>query len=360
MKVGFVLNDLNLGGVEKITLKLVSGLINEGCQVVLYLFIPNGELLDQIPEGCVVKSPNQTFSYFSKWKWLIDQINLANLDGFITSSGKIGLQLYFFNGFKPLNSTWVSIQHVPIILPDGGRFKNFLRSFFARKYYKLVDYAVGVSEEIKREIIDLIGETGNVRRIYNPVISDDIKKYSGFNKGQIAPVYRYIVAVGRLDFQKNYDLMFDAFQTFLINQNIQEDYRLLIIGEGPLRDKLIKMVQKRGLKDRVNFLGFLSNPFPYIKSADALIMTSRWEGLPTAIIEALTLGIQVISTDCPTGPKELLHNGDYGFLCPVNDVHCITESLSKVYNGERKSITEGFLSQFYIEASTKEYMKLIS
>jgi glycosyltransferase involved in cell wall biosynthesis len=168
------------------------------------------------------------------------------------------------------------------------------------------------------------------------------------------------VAVGRLDFQKNYELMFDAFQSFLIKQHVTEDYRLLIIGDGPLKDQLIKSVIKRKLDRQVKFMGFLSNPFPYIKNADALIMTSRWEGLPTVIIEALTLGTQVISTDCPTGPRELLQNGEYGHLCRVNDIDCLSENISKIYKGEKKEVPSGFLNQFYIENSTKEYMKLIT
>jgi hypothetical protein len=165
MKVGFVLKDLNLGGVEKITLKLISGLLEEGCHVILYLYEPKGELIDQIPEGCIVKSPNRSVFFYPKWKWLVNQIDEASLDGFITSSGKIGLLLYLFNGLKPLKCKWISIQHVPIVLPDGGRIKNFLRTVFAKKYYKLVDYAVGVSEDIKNEIIDLIGMGENVRSI---------------------------------------------------------------------------------------------------------------------------------------------------------------------------------------------------
>jgi glycosyltransferase involved in cell wall biosynthesis len=167
------------------------------------------------------------------------------------------------------------------------------------------------------------------------------------------------VAVGRLDFQKNYELMFDAFQSFLKREAVKEDFKLLIIGDGDLKESLLNTVKRKKLDSRVEFKGFLSNPFPLIKSAEALIMTSRWEGLPTAIIEALTLGIQVISTDCPTGPKELLNGGEYGFLCRVNDIQCLSECISRIYKGEKKMVPVGFLNQFYIENATKEYMKLI-
>ena len=359
MKAAFLLKDLRLGGVEKITIKLISGLIDEGCQVTLFLFEAKGELLDQLSPNATLVGFKGSGKQWNRWSWAISALKALQPDALIISSGQIGLKLYMANGFVPLPTQLIAIQHIPLTLPGSSKIKNMMRRATARYYFSIVDHAVAVSEGIKAEIVNLIPVSDHVRRIYNPVIDEALTTTSAADPLHPAPSHKYFVAVGRLDFQKNYSLMFDAFRQFT---SVHDDHstQLVVLGDGPLQEELAREVSDKGLQNQVIFKGFVTNPYPYIKGAEALVMTSRWEGLPTVIIEALSLGTQVISVDCPTGPGELLKDGEYGFLCGAEDLDGIAESMLQIAKGVKKPSPQPFLSQFFIRHSAKEYVKLIA
>jgi glycosyltransferase involved in cell wall biosynthesis len=125
----------------------------------------------------------------------------------------------------------------------------------------------------------------------------------------------YVLAIGRLIPQKGLDDLVRAYAD--IAPGIEE--RLAIAGEGELRSQLERLIEELGLDRRVRLLGRLDNPFPALAGAQAFVMSSRWEALPQVLMEALALGAPVVSTDCPTGPREILGDGRYGVLVPPGD-----------------------------------------
>ncbi|MFW0758987.1 glycosyltransferase [Pseudomonas sp. H11T01] len=143
----------------------------------------------------------------------------------------------------------------------------------------------------------------------------------------------YWLGVGRLVEPKGFHLLLDAYAMALLSDALPD---LVIAGDGPQLKALTSQARRLGIESRVHFTGYLSNPYPLIRHARLLILSSFHEGLPTVLIEALALGTPVLACDCETGPRELLDNGRLGHLVKVNDVPALAEGMlhSLVVNGQ--------------------------
>ncbi|HPY42384.1 MAG TPA: glycosyltransferase, partial [Thiolinea sp.] len=147
----------------------------------------------------------------------------------------------------------------------------------------------------------------NVVRIYNPGMTDLVRLRAKENISIQAP---FILAVGRLNALKRFDRLIAAYA----QAEIAENCRLVILGEGELRQDLEKQIQTYGLQEQVLLLGYESNPYKYMTRAEYLVMSSDTEAYPVVLIEALSLGCPVLSTDCPSGPREIIRDGENGLL----------------------------------------------
>ncbi len=183
------------------------------------------------------------------------------------------------------------------------------------------------STGLARDLVDVVG---------NPVITAEVvakaaqpPTHPWFSDGG-APV---VVAVGRLAYQKNFELLIAAMERVLE----QRDARLVIFGEGPDRDTLMAQAEAIGIADRVDFAGFVDNPYSHMRAASAFVLSSRFEGLPTVLIEALYCGVPIVSTDCPSGPDEILVGGRYGTLVPVDDQEALAAGIIDALSNEQAS-----------------------
>ena len=165
----------------------------------------------------------------------------------------------------------------------------------------------------------------------------------------------YIIHIGRFTGFKRHDRLLEAYKIANISQ------KLLLLGDGELRNTIKQQVNKLDLRDKVIFAGFQQNPYPIIKGAKLTVLSSDYEGLPTVIIESLGLGVPVISTDCPSGPREILtgHSSDY--LVPVDDVQALAskihDTLNQLQNDPGKYQIPD-LSRFAPENVALQYLKL--
>ena len=163
------------------------------------------------------------------------------------------------------------------------------------------------------------------------------------------------IAVGRLTKQKNFTLLLNAFAK--VRQTI--DAQLIILGEGELRNDLEDQIKTLKLKD-VHLLGFVDNPFALMKQADIFVSSSLWEGFGNAIAESLALGTQVVSTDCPSGPAEILEDGKYGFIVKSNQINELTmamESALKAPINNELLILRG--QDFQLEKIAEDYKRAL-
>ncbi|MEH7484913.1 glycosyltransferase, partial [Neobacillus drentensis] len=236
-----------------------------------------------------------------------------------------------------------------------------IKNYLTRKLNSQFSKVIVVSEEARKEYIKLTNiDPNNTITIYNPVVSSDIIKKSEIpcTHPWLKPERKFktLITAGRLTYQKNQMLLLKMF--LKLKEDI--DVRLILLGEGELREELEIFCRKNNISKFVDFVGYVENPYSYFKNADAFILSSRYEGLPTVLIEALACGCNIVSTDCPTGPKEILEGNNYGFLSKLNDFedlllktkNCLNNPISDI-----KLIKHSF--NYSTEKSKEQYETIL-
>ena len=203
------------------------------------------------------------------------------------------------------------------------------RLFFlaARLLYPFADKVVGVSRGVAEDIrlVARLPER-KVTWIYNPAATPEslARAEAALDDPWFDSAKRPIIAnVGRLEPQKDQDSLLRAFA------RLPEAQRgsLLILGEGSLRGELERLSRALGIERQVRFAGYVDNPLPYLRRADLYVLSSLYEGFPTALVEALLCGLPVVSTDCPSGPDEILGANEYGTLVPLRDPEALAGAI---------------------------------
>ena len=177
-----------------------------------------------------------------------------------------------------------------------------------------------------------------LRRIwneFNKIFKLSKKKTKNYFKKSILK----IVSVGRLTYQKDFGTLIRA-----INLIKNRDVQLIIIGKGKEREKLIDLIHEYKLQNKIKLIGYKKNPFNIISQADIFVLTSKFEGSPNVLVEALYLKKYIISTDCPTGPREILNHGKFGRLVKIGDYKNIAKELNRYSNSNfiKKKILYGY------------------
>jgi glycosyltransferase involved in cell wall biosynthesis len=164
-----------------------------------------------------------------------------------------------------------------------------------------------------------------VHVVYNPVVAPDLRSQSEEPTGdpwfdEQIPV---LLAAGRLVHAKGFDLLLEA----VARVRRQAPCRLIILGDGPLRGDLSARCKDLGIADAVKLLGFVANPFAFMRRCSAFVLPSRFEGLPGVLIQAMACGAAVVAADCPFGPSEIVISGESGILVPPEDPGALAEAL---------------------------------
>lgn len=220
------------------------------------------------------------------------------------------------------------------------------RGWMARGVYALVpklytgaDAIIAVSQAAGSDLVRFAGlPSSAVRVIYNPFDLTQIQSRATELTGHhwLAPGEPPVVlAIGRLCEQKDFGCLLRAF----VQLRTTHKARLLILGEGELRSELEDQIAKMGLTaDEVQMPGFVANPIAYMARCAVFVLSSRWEGLPGVLIEAMAAGAPVVSTDCLSGPREILEDGRWGTLVPVGDSHALAGEIDRVLSMPRSEL----------------------
>lgn len=226
-------------------------------------------------------------------------------------------------------------QHVEPLRQYGG--KGLLGKIIfnsSRILYPQASHVICVSHEIRNIIIKEYGVSANKASvIYNPV---DQASFVLQAKGPIALTLpkRFILHVGRMRLaHKAQDVLLSAFS---ILRQKDKDISLVMVGVGSDQSKIEERIKELNLSDSVVLAGWQDNVAAIMAKAQALVLSSRYEGLPMVLVEAMSLGCPVVSTDCPTGPREILGDSEYGFLVPVEDSEELAKSLDVLLNDEEQ------------------------
>jgi glycosyltransferase involved in cell wall biosynthesis len=228
-----------------------------------------------------------------------------------------------------------------------------------RFLYPSADAVVAPSRGVAGSLLQLSPiPIQKVHVIYNPVVSPELYEkadapveHPWFQPHQ-PPV---VLAAGRLVALKGYDTLLRAFAR--VRQ--ETPVRLVILGEGPERPNLERLAAELGVAADVDMPGFDPNPFRYMKRAGVFVLSSRYEGLPNVLIQALACGCPVVSTDCPSGPSEILDGGRYGALVPVDDVEAMAGAIVRALLGQVAPAPSAWLEQFRVEVVAEQYLRVM-
>jgi glycosyltransferase involved in cell wall biosynthesis len=188
------------------------------------------------------------------------------------------------------------------------------------------------SEGVKRDLIKTFGVSEKkISVIYNGIDINRVRKMAQ-EPPDTPDVFngKTIVTSCRLNAQKDFTTLLKAFRE--IRKTMES--RLIIVGDGELREEIIRLAETLGLSEDVVITGFKRNPFRFLKAADVFVLSSFFEGFGNVIVEAMALGIPVVATDCPSGPAEIIQNGVNGLLVPVMDYHRMAEAILNVLTDE--------------------------
>ncbi|MGI6285994.1 glycosyltransferase [Neomoorella humiferrea] len=336
--VALFLPSLRGGGAERVMVNLARGFAEHGLRVDLVLAKAEGPHLSQVPREVriidleakrVLASLPSLVSYLKRERpvALLSALDHANVIA-IWARKIAGVQCRLV----------VSVHSTISLATDYATIaRGRLMPRLIRMFYPWADAVVAVSRGVAEDLAKTTGlSLDRIQVIYNPVINPELLKrarepldHPWFMPGQ-PPV---VLSVGRLTSAKDYPTLIRAFARV----RKKRPARLLILGEGEERPKLETMVRELGLEQDVALPGFEVNPYKYMKRATVFVLSSMWEGLPTVLIEALALGIPVISTDCKNGPSEILEGGRWGRLVPVGKDLALSEAILEALEGYIKS-----------------------
>ncbi|MGG6269753.1 glycosyltransferase [Leptolyngbya sp. AN03gr2] len=334
-RVAFLARDLQGGGLERIVLNLLTSLSEQGVELDLVVASLEGAFVDRIPESVRVISLNVQINNSTKGSLKL----LLPLIQYLRKERPIALvsHLVFINSIvvlaKKLSGVrcqLVLVEHLPLFqnlsidVPQSRTIKKIMQWF-----YPHADAVVSVGEAMATQLkTDLKLKDSIVHVIENPVIDQSLYQRSlepcdhPWFKPEQPPVF---LAAGRFTAQKDFATLIDAFARVRRTR----EARLVILGDGQLRAAHTQQIQALGIEADVDLPGFEPNPYPFMRQATVFVLSSRWEALPTVLIEAMGCGCQVISTDCPFGPKEILAEGKYGRLVPMQDAIALSVAMQE-------------------------------
>ena len=362
-KIAFFMHNFNGGGAEKVTLKTVEGLMAHGYDVTMIMRENIGELKNCIPDGIhiidlKINNKSKIIKNISNIKKLNKVLKKEKFDIVFGVTFNMSLILALSSFYD--TTKLIAIMHNTISYEKHRfmRIRKIIMNLVSKKFKKIVF----VSNGARKDYIDAmkIDESKTIT-IYNPVVSEEIIEKSLQktncdwidNKGD----YKVIINIGRLTAQKNQKMLLKAIK--IVSK--KEKIRLIILGDGELKDELQNLAKKENINDIVKFWGFTNNPYAFLSKSDLFVLSSNYEGLPTVLIEALACGCKIVSTDCPTGPKEILDNGNYGKLVELNDENKMASAICEVLQEEKinKSFIMNRAQLFTIKKAIDEYISLI-
>ena len=352
--IAFFLQNLNGGGAEKSVVNLSNCLTNYGFNIDIVLVnksvIAYSDELDDRVNIIDLKKDRSLKSIFALKKYL----EKNKPDVIMSSVTHTNIIMILVKLLLMKSTTKVvinQVNHLSSIVESNFKY-SFFKIIIIKSIVSMYGLADGVISMSKGVELDLLqnGLKGDSTFIYNPVVTD---KMLAKSKGSLED-YEGVtfIAIGRLVKQKNFHLLIDAFM--LVRKKIKS--RLLILGEGPLRGSLESKISNSSFKHDILLMGFVDNPYIYLKNADVFVLTSLWEGFGNVIVESLALGTQVVSTNCPSGPEEILENGKYGFLSSSYNKNEIADLMIKaVSNPINEKILEERGNYFSAEKAALEY-----
>ncbi|MBO3457554.1 glycosyltransferase [Aetokthonos hydrillicola] len=359
--IAIFLRGLYEGGAERIMLNLASAFAQRDLNVDLVLARAEGSYLPQVPTGIRIVDLKARWmpSSFPKLARYLSRDRPKTLLAALHYPCEIAL---WAKRLTRVSTRIVVTEHNTLSV-EAQRIPQTsvrLSPLAAKLFYPWADGIVAVSQGVAQDLANITKlPNKRIQVIYNPVIVPEIftkakesVNHPWFKPGE-PPV---ILGVGRLYPQKDFATLIRAFA--LVRQLSRA--RLVILGTGPQQPYLENLIHELNLEQDVVLLGFVENPYAYMAKAAVFVLSSAWEGLGNVLIEAMAVGTPVISTNCPSGPAEILADGKYGSLTPVGDPKAMAQAILSILAGNTKKVDSTWLHQFTLEACSEKYLNILN
>ena len=347
------------GGVESIMITLVDEFLECGIDTDIVLMRREGALDDSVPSRARVfdlGAHNSIWGPPALAQYLRRQQPSVLLSaGYTNRIALLAREL-----IRASTSIVISEHRVVSDADPNSSLPDWLLQQLTKWTYPLAEQMIAVSEGVA----DDVSQSLNFRRedfkvVYNPVIGPET-----FERAEQTVEHPWfsdaspplILGVGRLVEQKDFSTLLQAFAK--VRQNRRA--RLVILGEGNRRATLEREAEQLGVGDFVSMPGFVANPLKYMAEASVFVLSSRWEGLPTVLIEAMACGTPLVSTDCPSGPFEILKGGKYGKLVPVENPTALAAAIEEALNGHVPPAPRSALDRFRRDTLADQYLDILS
>ena len=357
-RVAFYLSSLSGGGAQRVVLTLANAMADHGVQIDLVLVKATGPFLPHVhPAVRIIDLGAETV--LLSLPGLIRYLRRERPTALLSSLKHVNLIALIARKLSRVPLRLVVGEHNTLSHSCKSGIKDRMVPHLMRVLYPKADLVVAVSQGVADDLCACLGlSKEKVQVIFNPVVRSGMAQEAArpldhpwFKPGE-PPV---ILGMGRLTEQKDFPNLIHAFA--LLRQ--QRDCRLMILGEGELRDELQELVTTLGLAASVSLPGFVDTPFAYMGHAAVFVLSSGWEGLPTVLIEAMACGTPVVSTDCPSGPDEILEGGVWGRLVPPGDSAALATAIAATLDDDCHPRVAERAAAFDIEQARQSYLKAL-
>jgi glycosyltransferase involved in cell wall biosynthesis len=327
-KVAFFLPYLAGGGAERVCITLAEGFLQYGLEVDIVLARKTGSLLKNVPKeaGVVNLSARRTFSALLP---LAAYLRREKPFALIAAPDHANLVAIWAKLLTSSQTKVLIVNHyfLSLAIKNSGKIQEKIYPFLLHLFYRRADAIISVSRGAADEMARVARIPREcIRTIYNPFPLAEIARQSSepathpwFAPGE-PPV---ILAAGRLSAQKDYPTLLRAFA----HVRSCRPTRLVILGEGEELGRILALADELGIRADVDLPGFSDHIFSLMARCRVFVLSSAWEGFGNVLVEALACGAQIVSTDCPSGPAEILENGKSGRLVPVGDAVALAGAI---------------------------------
>lgn len=333
-RVAIFTSNMDGGGAERAMAKLAGGIAEQGYAVDLVLSRAAGHYLDEVPDAVRIVDLDAR-RVLTSIPGLVRYLRRERPVAMLTSMNYVNVVGIWARALARVDTRLVVNEQNALSLEaaHSPRRRHRLMPTLIGRFYPWADRIVSVA---RGTADDLASTTGLPRErievVHNPIVTPELKELAGaapehpwFRPGE-PPV---VLSVGRLSPQKDFGTLLRAFARV----RERRPARLVILGEGPERATLESLVSELGLDEVTALPGWVANPYPWMRHAGAYVLSSRWEGLPSVLIEALYCGVPIVATDCVSGPNEILEGGEHGLLVPVGDVEALARGIESALSG---------------------------
>lgn len=360
-RIALFVPSLDVGGAERVLVNLSAGFVRRGLAVDLVLIHRRGIYLSQVPPEVriITLSGNRVLFAIPSLARYLRRERPEALLATLTYANIAAVLARRIAGV----ATRVTVREANALTKESaqaGDMKDRQLPRGARWFYPWADAIVAVSAGAADSLVTATGTPrARVHVLDNPIVTPDLPALAAapvahpwLSTDHDRPV---IVAAGRLTAQKDYPTLLRAFAEL----RSRRAARLIILGEGELRASLEQLVRELGIEADVSLPGVMKNPFAYMARAAVFVLSSAWEGSPGVLIQAMASGAPVIATDCESGPREILRDGEFGTLVTVGDVTGLAAAIDDVLSKPRRSPPPASWHRFSVETSVDAYLEVL-